>query len=131
LKKIVFGLQKGGVGKTTTTICTGAGLAKSGKRVLLVDCDPQANLTSSCLVDPGSIKHNIYDLFRKTGIAVRDTIISTDWGFDLIPSNIALATAEIELVTAFQREQILAEKYRELEGLGYDYVLTGQCSGCF
>jgi chromosome partitioning protein len=124
LKKIVFGLQKGGVGKTTTTICTGAGLARMGKRVLLVDCDPQANLTSSCLIELGSVKHNIYDLFRKTGLAVADTIIGTEWGFDLIPSSIALATAEIELVTAFQREQILAEKYQELNGLGYDYVLT-------
>ncbi|MEI6044720.1 MAG: AAA family ATPase [Chloroflexota bacterium] len=125
MKKIVFGLQKGGVGKTTTTICTAAGLTRLGKRVLLVDCDPQANLTSSCLIDPNALQYNAHDLFTKESkIKAADAIIPTEWGFDLIPSSISLASAEVELVSAFQREQILTEKYRGLEELGYDYVLT-------
>lgn len=121
--KIVFGLQKGGVGKTTTTVCTGAALARMGKRVLLIDCDPQGNLTSSCLINPATTAHSIYDLFKGNQVTLTDTIIQTEWGFDLIPSNIVLATAEIELAGAFQRELILAGKLEGLEKLGYDYVL--------
>jgi chromosome partitioning protein len=121
--KIVFGLQKGGVGKTTTTISTGASLTRQGKRVLLVDGDPQANLTTSCLVDAGSTTYSTYDLFKNNRLKVEDTIVSTEWGFDLIPSSIVLASAEVELVSAFQREQVLAEKFQDLEKLGYDYVL--------
>ena len=123
--KLVFGLQKGGVGKTTSTICTGAGLVKKGKRVLLVDCDPQANLTSSCMVDPGTVKYSIYDLFKPNSkVNIADTIVSTDWGFDLVPSSIVLASAEIEVAAAFLREQVLADKFEGLNGLGYDYVIT-------
>jgi chromosome partitioning protein len=130
--KIAFGLQKGGVGKTTTTISTGMALTRLGKRVLLVDCDPQANLTSSCLIDPTSTRYSSYDLFKTTGpknrkqgeIKLGDTIRRTEWGFDLIPSSIVLASAEVELVSAFQREQVLAERFRELDGLEYDYVLV-------
>ncbi|MEI7555183.1 ParA family protein [Candidatus Chlorohelix sp.] len=122
--KIAFGLQKGGVGKTTSTISTGYALAKLGKRVLLVDSDPQANLTSSCLLDPRSFKLNIYDLFKKGSLKTSNAIVKTQWDFDLIPSSIVLASTEVELVSAFQREQVLAEKFQELEGLGYDYVLT-------
>lgn len=122
--KLVFGLQKGGVGKTTSTLSAGASLARMGKRVLLVDCDPQANLTASCLIEPGSTSHSIYDLFKSDRVKVADTIIPTQWGFDLIPANIVLASAEVELVSAFQREQVLAERLRGLDQLGYDYVLT-------
>ncbi len=124
MNKIVFGLQKGGVGKTTTVISAGASLAKQGRRVLLVDCDPQANLTTSCLIEPGSTRYSTYDLFKNSRMRIADTIVSTEWNFDLIPSNIVLASAEVELVGAFQREQVLAEKFRSLEGLGYDYVLV-------
>src|SRR4051794_1723306 len=72
--KIVFGLQKGGVGKTTTAISTGASLAKQGKRVLLVDGDPQANLTTSCLVEPGSTQYSAYDLFKNNRVKLADTV---------------------------------------------------------
>jgi chromosome partitioning protein len=121
--KIVFGLQKGGVGKTTSTVCTGAALARSGKKVLLVDCDPQGNLTSSCLIDPASTAFSVYDLFKNTQVSLEETILHTEWGFDLIPSNIVLATAEIEMAGAFRREEILADKLEGLEKMGYDYVL--------
>lgn len=133
--KIAFGLQKGGVGKTTTTISTGMALAQLGKRVLLVDCDPQANLTSSCLIDPTTSQYSTYDLFKASNpqqqkrgpvsqeISIKDAIISTQWGFDLIPSSIVLASAEVELASAFQRELVLTEKFRELDELNYDYVL--------
>jgi len=122
--KIAFGLQKGGVGKTTTTLSTGASLSRMGYKVLLVDCDPQANLTTSCLIDIFSNKHSSYDLFTNKKMKLTETIMKTEWGFDLIPSSIALASAEVELVAAFQREQILAERFKELATLDYDFVLT-------
>jgi chromosome partitioning protein len=114
--------QKGGVGKTTTTINVGAALAQMGRRVLIVDCDPQANATSGLGVDQASVEASSYDVFvlgRPLAEARRGTAIP---GLELVPSAISLAGAEIELVSLPRREQRM--RYA-LDGQldGIDYVL--------
>jgi chromosome partitioning protein len=134
-KRIAFGIQKGGVGKTTSAICTGRALADVGKRVLLVDLDPQANLTMACGIDPSELKLSSYDVLMEDNVGVEDVIVRSNYGFDVLPAHISLATAELELVDAINRERLLREKYDGVEDenalllkgvdeLGYDYVIT-------
>jgi chromosome partitioning protein len=114
--------QKGGVGKTTTCINLGAGLAQHGRRVLLVDIDPQANATSSLGYDKQSLAQTIYDVVI-ADLPIASAIITTNrLGLDLIPSGLPLAGAEVELVAMPQREYRLRQT---LEGVAssYDYVL--------
>ncbi|MBV9525477.1 MAG: ParA family protein, partial [Candidatus Dormibacteraeota bacterium] len=99
--------QKGGVGKTTTTVNLAAALAEMGRRVLVIDMDPQANATSGLGVDRRTIDTSIYDsvvLGRPLADARRPTPIH---GLDVVPSDIALAGSEIELVGLARREQRL------------------------
>ncbi|HEV3124442.1 MAG TPA: AAA family ATPase [Candidatus Dormibacteraeota bacterium] len=99
--------QKGGVGKTTTTINLGAALADMGRRVLIVDCDPQANATSGLGVDRTMVENSIYDvvvLGRPLAEARMPTMVAN---LDLVPSTIALAGSEIELVALPRRERRL------------------------
>ena len=118
--------QKGGVGKTTTTANLGAGLARHGKRVLLIDMDPQANLSLHLDVDVHQEMASIYGVLRgehPAGKALRAT--GTDQ-LDLLPSNIDLSGVEIELVNEVGREMILRDALQQdqvLRERGYDYVV--------
>lgn len=112
--------QKGGVGKTTSTINLGAYFAKSGKSVLIVDFDPQGNATSGLGIDKNSLDATMYDvLFSKVGAehCVQETNVD---GLYILPANPNLASAEVELVGRLQRELVLKTV---LASLSYDIIL--------
>ena len=100
--------QKGGVGKTTCVVNLGAALALAGKRVLLVDMDAQANLSVHLDVDVYNLKHSVYSLLRGEASPQEVTCFDIRPNLSLIPSNIDLSGAEIELVNAMGRETVLA-----------------------
>ncbi|HAB47638.1 MAG: ParA family protein [Betaproteobacteria bacterium] len=98
--------QKGGVGKTTTSVNTATALARAGKRVLLVDLDPQGNATMGCGVDKRGLHRSVYQMLL--GLEPPEAVrCRTDFGFDLLPANRDLAAAELELVDLPEREQRL------------------------
>ncbi|MBC5829134.1 MAG: ParA family protein [Candidatus Eremiobacteraeota bacterium] len=99
--------QKGGVGKSTTTVNLAAALAVSGKRVLVVDLDPQGNTTTGLGIDKRSVRRDVYDLLLHHS-PIDDVLIETEIpGLTLVPATINLAGAEIELVSALSRENRL------------------------
>jgi len=114
--------QKGGVGKTTSTVNLGAALAEAGQRVCLVDLDPQAHLTFHLGVDPEAIPRSTYDLLTDPDCHASDAIINARPNLDVILSETDLAAAETELAACDGRQTILREKFGSL-AQAYDVVL--------
>ncbi|MBO0772166.1 MAG: ParA family protein [Actinobacteria bacterium] len=114
--------QKGGVGKTTTTINLGAALAELGRRVLLVDFDPQGALSVGLGVPTHELESTVYNLLMERGIKASDVVLKTNVnGMDLLPSNIDLSGAEVQLVHEVGREFVLGGV---LEPLLTDYDIA-------
>ena len=124
MQTIAVANEKGGVGKTVTVINLAAALTLENKRVLVVDMDPQANATRGLGVDPTEDRLSIYELVANPdGADIKDVVIATAWeDLDLIPSNVDLAGAEVELVDVEGREDRLKDAMAGLPE-DYDYVL--------
>jgi chromosome partitioning protein len=115
--------QKGGVGKTTSTINLGAALAEFGRRVLLVDFDPQGALSVGLGIAPHTLERTTYDLLMSRDVHIEDVLIKTSVpGMYLLPSNIDLSAAEVQLVNEVAREQTLSRALARVVD-DYDFVL--------
>lgn len=114
--------QKGGVGKTTTTVNLGASLADENQRVLIVDTDPQGNATSGLGISPADVEQDVYDVLINE-VSLVDTIHQTSHkNLDLVPATIQLAGAETELISLMARETRLKNGIDEVVDK-YDYIL--------
>jgi chromosome partitioning protein len=115
--------QKGGVGKTTSTINLGAAIAEFGRRVLLVDLDPQGALGVGLGVNPLQLDRTVYNLLMERDVTVDDVMLKTNVpGMDLLPSNIDLSASEVQLVNEVAREQTLLRALEPVMG-DYDVIL--------
>jgi chromosome partitioning protein len=115
--------QKGGVGKTTSAINLAAALADYGRRVLIVDFDPQGAASAGLGTNPHELDLTVYNVMMDRHVDIRDAIRHTEIeNLDLLPANIDLSAAEVQLVTEVAREQVLASALRKVEN-DYDLVL--------
>lgn len=120
-KIVSFSNQKGGVGKTTTCVNMAAYIASTGKKVLLIDIDPQGNATTGLGFSKSTLKKSVYNVLIDDE-KVSDNILQTELtGLDVLPSNIDLAGAEVELVYKRSREKVLKNALEEVRG-NYDYI---------
>ncbi len=123
-KIIAIASQKGGTGKTTTAVSLSHALAEEGKKILLVDLDPQSSLSISLRVDVVKLSKTIYNVLLETepGLSLKSVILKTkNKKVDLVPANIDLSSAEIELMSEFNREGALRRILDEVQN-NYDYI---------
>lgn len=122
-KIIALANQKGGVGKTTTAINLAAALVKLGKKILLVDSDPQGNASSGLGIDVKQVEHHLYHCYLGEVVAEKAICVSSDGtGPDVLPTHMDLIGVEVELMSARKREQFLSEALATIQG-SYDYIL--------
>lgn len=120
MRRVAFVNQKGGVGKTTSVSCLGAALSRRSRKVLLVDFDPQGNLSEGFGIEPEAVGQSIYDVIMD-GAPWKDVIVTVGENLDLAPANIELSGAETELLQLPGKDFRLKNSLDRLNG--YDYVL--------
>ena len=121
MRIIAVANQKGGVGKTTTSVNLSASLGLSGCKVLLVDLDPQGNATMGSGVDKANLETSIYD-WLIDGVALKGILRKCSGRYELVPSNADLTAVEVELLAQDQKEMRLRQKFAEVD-LDYDFVI--------
>lgn len=119
---LTFAMQKGGVGKTTTALNVGVILAERGASVLLIDLDPQANLTAGLGLDPADIEYSSYEVLLNPDHGTDFATVPVRGGANIVPANLDLAGAEMELAGKVAREQLLRKALRDTRSR-YDYVI--------